>query len=119
MSPSGQADYLAGMSPRERSISTRTGSRRRGRGPRAWVSTAQVNLSWTDNSSDKTSFEVQRKPAGGDWATIAMVVASNQTFADGSLGGGLHFGYRVRAIGAGGASDWSNEATVDVPTVAG
>src|SRR5262249_48741031 len=55
----------------------------------------------------------------GDWAKLTTVPANTQIFADRSLGGGLHISYRVRAISASGASDWSNVATVDVPTAAG
>jgi probable HAF family extracellular repeat protein len=88
------------------------------------VSPTQVNLSWTDPPAPRvpggveTSVEIQRKSTG-DWAQIAQPSSSSSSYADSSLGGGTHFTYRVRAVGPGGPSAWSNEASVDVPTVAG
>src|SRR5262249_44724239 len=82
------------------------------------ASPAQVNLSWTDNSDNESGFEVQRKSTG-DWTKIGVAPANSPAFADSALGGGTHFSYRVRALGPNGASDWSNEASVDVPAIAG
>jgi len=77
------------------------------------LDTAQVSplqLSWQDNSSDETGFEVQRRESpGGDWATVSASLPANTTgFADpGPLPGGKTWWYRVRALGAAGHSAWS------------
>jgi photosystem II stability/assembly factor-like uncharacterized protein len=40
------------------------------------VSTSQINLSWTDNSSDEEKFIIERSTDGNNWSTIDSVNAS-------------------------------------------
>jgi titin len=81
------------------------------------VSTTQINLSWTDNSSDETGFKIERKTgAGGTYAQIATVGASVTTYSNTGLAIGTNYFYRVRATNAGGDSAYSNVASATTLT---
>lgn len=75
------------------------------------VSTSQINLAWTDNSTDETNFQIERKlTVGGTFALVATVGAGIIVYSDGGLTPSTSYTYRVRAINAGGNSAYSNEA---------
>lgn len=62
------------------------------------VAPEQVNLEWTDASSDATSFVVERAPGGTqDWEELAQVPASESSFSDASVEPATTYVYRVRA----------------------
>jgi fibronectin type 3 domain-containing protein/regulation of enolase protein 1 (concanavalin A-like superfamily) len=75
------------------------------------ISATQINLSWTDNSINETSFKIERKTGlGGTYAQIASVAANVTSFADtGAVPGTSHY-YRVRGTNGAGNSAYSGEA---------
>ena len=81
------------------------------------ASTTQINLTWTDNSSDETGFKIERKTgAGGTYAQIATVGASVTTYSNTGLVVGTNYFYRVRATNTGGDSAYSNTASATTLT---
>lgn len=69
----------------------------------------QIDLVWVDNSAVETSFEVQRSLNGvSGWTQISTPVANATTDSDATVDPAIEYFYRVRAIGAGGPSAWSN-----------
>jgi fibronectin type 3 domain-containing protein len=81
------------------------------------ASGSQINLSWTDNSSDETGFEIERSLSGnGTWTQIAAVDADVTTYQDTGLACGTAYDYRGRATNAGGDSAYS--ATASATTAA-
>jgi hypothetical protein len=72
-------------------------------------SLTQLNLTWTDRSSDETAFEIQQRLYSGDWSLIATLPANSTGFADSGLTPLSTYLYRVRAINAVGASPWTFE----------
>lgn len=70
----------------------------------------QIDLTWTDNSTNETAFEVQRKSTGG-FATIAWPGANATLYSDTKLQPLTLYTYRVRAVNDGGFSGYSNEAS--------
>ncbi len=82
------------------------------------ASVIQINLSWTDNSTNETRFDIERKiGSGGTFARITTVAANVTSFKDTNLTANTSYTYRVRAANAGGNSDYSNETsatTVDI-----
>lgn len=84
------------------------------------VSTSELDLTWTDNSNNENSFEVQVTTSndGTDWRDVGTVPANTTTFASTGLAVSLDtpYTYRVRAVGVAGASAWSNEATDTFPS---
>jgi subtilisin family serine protease len=74
-------------------------------------SSAQINLSWTDNATNEASFKVERKlGAGGVWSVLATVGANVTVYSDTELAAGTYF-YRVSAGNSAGTSAASNEAS--------
>jgi hypothetical protein len=76
-------------------------------------STTQINLSWTDNSSDETGFRIERCTGAGctNFAQVAEVGSNVTTFANIGLTKNTTYTYRVRAFNAGGNSAYSNVAS--------
>jgi hypothetical protein len=77
------------------------------------VSATQINLSWTDNSSDETVFKIERCTGNNctNFAEIAQVVANDTTFPNTGLSRNTWYRYRVRASNANGDSAYSNIAS--------
>ena len=78
-----------------------------------------VRLTWTDNSSTETGFEIEHRVAGaGSWAGAGTVAADVTTFDVVSLSGGTTYEFRVRALQGGGQlpSPWSNIVSVLLPS---
>ena len=77
------------------------------------VSSSQINLAWTDNSSDETGFKIERCTGAGcsSFAQIATVGANVTSYANTGLAAATSYSYRVRAYNAGGDSTYSNTAT--------
>lgn len=75
------------------------------------VSQTQINLSWTDVSSNETRFELERGADGVNFTTIAgNLTANTVSYPDTGLAVNTRYYYRVRAVNAAGASDYSNTA---------
>lgn len=74
------------------------------------ATTTSIEVAWNDQSADETGFEVQREGPQG-FVTIATPGAGTASFVDTGLLDGVTYAYRVRAVGAGGASAWTAVAT--------
>jgi subtilisin len=73
------------------------------------VSTSQINLSWTDNSSFEDGFKIERWN-GSSYSQINTVGASVRTYSDFGLAPTTTYWYRVRAFNSAGDSGYSNES---------
>ena len=87
------------------------------------VGAFQVDLGWSDNSSDETGFEIERSVtgSGGPYSPLATVAANTVAYSDGGLSPGTEYCYRVRAVNGGGASRYAGPAcatTEAVPNMA-
>ena len=75
------------------------------------ASSSQIDLQWTDNSSNESGFKIERKTgASGSWGEIATVAANATGYASTGLAASTAYYYRVRAYNATGNSGYSNEA---------
>jgi len=81
----------------------------------------RVSLTWRDNATNETGFNVERSTDGVTFVQIATAPARNNTgnvtYVDTTVTLGTTYTYRVSAVNALGASAYSNLAsvTVDVP----
>ena len=74
---------------------------------------ALARLTWTDNSTNETSFRIERKVTGvGSFVEITSVGAGIVTYDDTTVVSGTSYDYRVRARNGAGDSAYSNTATV-------
>lgn len=77
-----------------------------------------INLTWENTSTLTRSYELERRQVGETtWVLLALTppgTATNHT--DTTVGVGITYEYRVRAVGLGGSSPSSNVVTVTSPT---
>lgn len=77
-----------------------------------------INLTWENTSPLTRSYELERRQVGGTtWTLLTLTppgTATNHT--DTTVGVGITYEYRIRAVGLGGSSPSSNVATVTSPT---
>jgi Fibronectin type III domain len=75
------------------------------------VSSAQIDLSWTDNSNNETQFAIDRcLGVGCTFAQLATVGPDVTTYADQSLAASTTYTYQVRALNGTVSSDPSASA---------
>lgn len=80
------------------------------------VSTTQINLSWTDNSTNESGFRIERAPGTTTtYAEIATVGAGVTTYSNTGLSASTQYSYRVRAYNTGGNSAYSGVASATTP----
>jgi hypothetical protein len=83
------------------------------------VDVNSIALTWEDLSNIETSYELERSPTSeGNWLTVATLDASTTSFLDVGLDADSSYDYRVRAMNANGASDYSAVASASTPPVA-
>jgi len=77
------------------------------------ASPSQINLGWTDNSTNETGFAIKRSTsAGGPFTQVGTVAANVKTFSNTSLTASTQYFYQVCATNANGSSAASNTANV-------
>lgn len=77
------------------------------------VSTTQLNLSWTDNSTNETGFKIERKTGAGIYAIVGTTLPDISTFSDNGLLPNTTYTYRVYSYNSVGNSlTYSNELTL-------
>ncbi|WP_396167510.1 FISUMP domain-containing protein [Flavobacterium sp.] len=81
------------------------------------ISTTQINLSWTDNSTNETGFKIERKTGSGTYAVVGTVNADVLTYNDLGLTPNTTYTYRIYSYNAAGNSPtYSNEVTLITST---
>jgi hypothetical protein len=82
------------------------------------VTSAQVDLAWTDNSANETGFVIERSDDGGTtWNQAGQTGPDVATFSDTAVIPGGSYLYQVYAFNANGNSGPSNSVQADVPNV--
>jgi PKD repeat protein len=72
----------------------------------------RINLNWSDNSNNETSFKVERSTSSSSgFSQIASLSAGTRSYADTSISRRVTYYYRVRASNAAGNSPYSNVAS--------
>src|SRR5206468_2341425 len=71
----------------------------------------QVNLTWTDNSTNETGFKVYKSTDGVNFALLATAGANATSFSWTTAAQGTTYSFRVTAYNSSGESAASNTAT--------
>jgi suppressor of ftsI len=71
-------------------------------------SSSQISLTWMDNSTDESSFEIERSADGVQFAPAAATQANQTSFTDNNLQPATTYSYRILAKNATGSSAYSN-----------
>ncbi len=75
------------------------------------ISSSQINLNWTNNSTTAAGVDIDRSTDGSSWAQITTVSASTTAYSDTGLATGTYY-YEVQAFNtAAGVSAFSNVAS--------
>jgi endonuclease/exonuclease/phosphatase family metal-dependent hydrolase len=77
----------------------------------AEASSTRVNLSWRDNSTNETGFEIERKTTS-TWTQVATVGANITTYQNKNLVTNTTYYYRVRAYKTRAYSAYSNTVSI-------
>ncbi|MDZ7303603.1 MAG: fibronectin type III domain-containing protein [candidate division KSB1 bacterium] len=81
------------------------------------VSSSQINLTWTDQTTNETGYSIERKTGtSGTYAVIGTAGANATTYSDSGLSANTEYCYRVRATSATNVSVYSNEACATTPS---
>jgi uncharacterized protein (TIGR02145 family) len=77
------------------------------------ASSTQINLSWTDNSTNEAGFKIERKTGTGVYAVVGTTATDITTYSDNGLTPNTTYTYRVYSNNAVGNSlTYSNELTL-------
>lgn len=79
------------------------------------VGPSEIDLRWTDRSSDETGFSVVRRAGGATFDALASVAAGVTTYDDPGLHPGWPYSYKVRAFAMQGPSAYEGPATATPP----
>ena len=82
----------------------------------ASLHTAELTLTWKDNSDNETAFNIERSVDGERWLQIWQAPANTESFVDDNLPGDVLFYYRVNAENAAGVSGYTNVASAQTHT---
>ena len=77
------------------------------------ISPTQINLTWTDNSTNETGFKIERRTGSANYAVIGTVNQDVLNFSDSGLTPNTTYTYRVYAFNnVGNSLTYSNEFTI-------
>ena len=80
------------------------------------VSTTAIDLTWSDNATNETSYLVARSTDGETWSTVDDTLDPDATsFSDSGLDSGTRYHYRVQAVNAVGGSGYAACEAVTPP----
>lgn len=80
-------------------------------------SPTEINLTWTDNSTNELGFKVERKTGSGSYSVVGMTTTNELNFNDANLSPSTTYTYRVYAYnGTGNSLTYSNEITLTTNT---
>lgn len=82
------------------------------------ASSSQINLTWKDNSSNESVFDIERSTDGVSFSKVGEAAANSNAFQDTGLAPATKYWYRVRSRNSQGASDPTNVAPATTREVA-
>ncbi|MPZ76361.1 MAG: hypothetical protein GEU77_07535 [Deltaproteobacteria bacterium] len=85
-------------------------------GAQSMADAAELRLTWNDNSTDETGFNIERRvSSSGTYQQVANVQANVTSYADPNVSYNTTYCYRVRAYNSSSFSGYSNEFCAMAP----
>jgi uncharacterized protein (TIGR02145 family) len=82
------------------------------------ISPTQINLTWTDNSTNESGFKIERRIGSANYAVVGTVNQDVLNFSDSGLTPSTTYTYRVYAFNAVGNSlTYTNEVTLTTTAI--
>ncbi|HEY8903072.1 MAG TPA: fibronectin type III domain-containing protein, partial [Chthoniobacterales bacterium] len=79
------------------------------------VTSSAVQLAWTDNATNESSYRIEYSPSGANnWTIASQVPAGSTSYQVTGLNAGAAYDFRVQAMSSAGASSW---ATATITTL--
>lgn len=75
----------------------------------------QIDLSWTDNSDNESSFLIERSTDGSNFSSLGSVGSNTTSYSDTTVAENTSYWYRVKATNSGGDSGYTNTANATAP----
>ncbi len=77
---------------------------------------SEIQLTWSDNSTDETSFEIERSEtgSGGPFAFLTSETANTESYIDQNLTIGAEYCYRIKAVNSNGSSVYDGPACATI-----
>ena len=75
------------------------------------ASSSQINLSWTDNSSVETGYQVERSTDNATWSTLGTTVANATSYASTGLSACQTYYHRIKAVNSISSSAYPSSAS--------
>ncbi len=75
----------------------------------------QINLSWRDNSTVETEYQVERRVGGGPYLVVGVLGPNANSFVDTDVLTNTQYSYRTRCFAGATPSTYSNVATITSP----
>lgn len=75
------------------------------------VSSSAINLAWTDNANNETTFNIERSLDGANFSPLTSVGANVVIYSDNGLNPNTTYWYRINTQNASGTSAWSSTAS--------
>jgi uncharacterized protein (TIGR02145 family) len=77
------------------------------------ISDSQINLSWTDNSTNETGFKIERKLINGTYSVVNNTPANITSYSDIGLTANTSYTFRIYSYNdVGNSPTYSNEVTI-------
>ena len=76
------------------------------------LSSTEVELTWQDNSGNEDGFIIERQENGGGYSELTTTSADVTSYNDLTVGAGISYDYRIKAINGAGESAESNVASI-------
>ncbi|MCE5249058.1 SUMF1/EgtB/PvdO family nonheme iron enzyme [bacterium] len=80
------------------------------------ISYSEIELTWTDNSTNEKGFRIERKENSGDFIEIGTVNANATSYSVNGLKANTQYTFQVRAFNKNGLSGYSNESFTKTQT---
>jgi Regulator of chromosome condensation (RCC1) repeat/Fibronectin type III domain len=85
--------------------------------PANTVLAGQINLTWSDNSTNEDGFKIERSTDGTNFTQVAQVLPNTTVYRNTGLWPGMAYYYRVRAYNSIGDSPFSDVANAATPAL--